>query len=61
MSHFLHRSKVSSPTVAGEVSTPHQRYEQMMTQNFKSERGMIERRQAQLHQPRPRALKPPSA
>lgn len=61
MSHFLHRSKVSSPAVAGEVSTPHQRYENTASQAMRAQQGMLKRNQAQLHQPRPRILKPPIA
>lgn len=61
MSHFLHRSKVSSPTVAGEVSTPHQRMEQARSQALKADQGTLARRQAQIHQSRPNVLKPPTA
>lgn len=57
MSHFLHRSKVSSPAVAGEVHTPLQRRDQAL----KADQGAMARRQAQMHMPRVSALKPPTA
>lgn len=59
MSHFLHRSKVSTPAVAGEVNTPTQRYE--TARATMAQQGMLKRTQAQLHQPRARILKPPTA
>lgn len=58
MSHFLHRSKVSTPAVAGEVNTPFQRAE--VARSTMVQQGMLKRTQAQLHQPRANVLKPPT-
>lgn len=58
MSHFLHRSKVSSPAVAGEVSTPMQRKDAALRAG--ADQGVtFARRQAQMHMPRTNILKPP--
>lgn len=59
MSHFLHRSKTSTPAVAGEVNTPHQRFE--TARSTMAQAGMLKRTHAQIHQPRLSTLKPPSA
>lgn len=50
MSQFLHRSKVSNAPVAGEA---------LSKSNVQA--GLLQRAQAQIHQPRTRVLKPPTA
>lgn len=50
MSHFLNRSKVSTPVVAGDVLS-----------KSNAQAGLLQRAQAQIHQPRTRVLKPPTA
>jgi hypothetical protein len=50
MSHFLNRSKVSNAPVAGDALS-----------KVGVQAGLLQRVQAQIHQPRTRVLKPPTS
>lgn len=53
-----HRSVSRQPAVA-EVQTPAQKFDDCMSMAARAQTDLLARRQAQIHSPRPRVLKPP--